>query len=52
MSRRPLRPINEMTLTFPALSENERFARLAVSGFLSQLDPNISELSDIKTAVS
>ncbi|MBO4867083.1 MAG: anti-sigma F factor [Ruminococcus sp.] len=41
-----------MTLTFPALSENERFARLAVSGFLSVLDPNISELSDIKTAVS
>lgn len=52
MSRRPLKPLNEMTLTFPALSENERFARLAVSGFLSQLDPNISELSDIKTAVS
>ena len=52
MSRPPLRPLNEMTLTFPALSENERFARLAVSGFLSQLDPNISELSDIKTAVS
>ncbi|WP_242837731.1 MULTISPECIES: anti-sigma F factor [Ruminococcus] len=52
MSRPPLRPLNEMTVTFPALSENERFARLAVSGFLSQLDPNISELSDIKTAVS
>ncbi len=52
MSRRPLRPLNEMSLTFPALSQNERFARLAVSGFLSQLDPSISELSDIKTAVS
>lgn len=52
MSRRPLRPLNEMTITFPAHSENERFARLAVSGFLSQLDPNIGELSDIKTAVS
>ena len=45
-------PLNEMTVTFPALSENERLARLAVSGFLSQLDPNIGELSDIKTAVS
>lgn len=52
MSRQRLMPLNEMTVTFPALSENERLARLAVSGFLSQLDPNIGELSDIKTAVS
>lgn len=52
MSRQPCRPINEMKLTFPARSENERFARIAVSGFLSQLDPNIGEISDIKTAVS
>ena len=52
MSRQPHRPINEMKLTFPAQSENERFARIAVSGFLSQLDPNIGEISDIKTAVS
>lgn len=52
MSRRPLRPLNEMTVSFPAKSENERFARLAVSGFLSQLDPTIDELSDIRTAVS
>lgn len=44
--------INEMKLTFPSLSENERFARIAVSGFLSQLDPCVDELSDIKTAVS
>lgn len=52
MSRLQRRPINEMKLTFPAQSENERFARIAVSGFLSQLDPNIGEISDIKTAVS
>ncbi len=52
MSRQVRRPINEMKLTFPAYSENERFARIAVSGFLSQLDPCIDELSDIKTAVS
>lgn len=52
MSRRPVRAVNEMKLTFPARSENERFARIAVSGFLSQLDPNIGEISDIKTAVS
>lgn len=44
--------INEMKLTFPSYSENERFARIAVSGFLSSLDPCLDELSDIKTAVS
>ena len=44
--------INELKMTFPSLSENERFSRLAVSGFLSQLNPQVDELSDIKTAVS
>ncbi|MFT3951121.1 MAG: anti-sigma F factor [Oscillospiraceae bacterium] len=44
--------INQIKLTFPSLSENERFARLAVSGFLSQLNPQLDELSDVKTAVS
>ena len=46
------RIINEMTLRFPSLSENERFARLAVSGFVSSLDPAVDELGEIKTAVS
>ncbi|MBR4554966.1 MAG: anti-sigma F factor [Ruminococcus sp.] len=41
-----------MTVQFPSLSENERFARLAVSGFISSLDPALDELSEIKTAVS
>ena len=44
--------LNELKMTFPSLSENERFSRLAVSGFLSQLNPQVDELSDIKTAVS
>ncbi|SDB52054.1 stage II sporulation protein AB (anti-sigma F factor) [Ruminococcaceae bacterium FB2012] len=44
--------INRVTLRFPSLSENERFARLAVSGFVSSLDPALDELSEIKTAVS
>lgn len=44
--------LNRMTLRFPSLSENERFARLAVSGFISSLDPAVDELSEIKTAVS
>lgn len=43
---------NEMTLTFSARSENEAFARIAVASFVSQLDPTMEELNDLKTAVS
>ena len=32
-----------MKVSFPSYSENERFARVAVSGFLTQLDPQIDE---------
>ena len=31
------KPLNEMKVSFPSYSENERFARVAVSGFLTQL---------------
>lgn len=43
---------NEMSLSFPSKSCNEAFARSAVAAFVMNLDPTISELSDIKTAVS
>ena len=43
---------NEMTLEFDSLSQNEGFARVVVAAFVAQLDPNIEELADIKTAVS
>jgi len=43
---------NEMTLEMKASSKNESFARIVASAFASQLDPTISELTDIKTAVS
>ena len=43
---------NEARVFFPAISENESFARLFTVGFLTQLDPTISEITDIKTAVS
>ena len=43
---------NEMDLRFDARSENEAFARVAVAGFVSVLNPTLEELSDIKTAVS
>lgn len=44
--------INEMSLSFPSKSSNEAFARSTVSAFVMNLDPTITELSDIKTAVS
>ena len=43
---------NEMKLEFISKSANEAFARIAVAAFVSQLDPTIEELADIKTAVS
>ncbi|RAL26510.1 anti-sigma F factor [Thermoflavimicrobium daqui] len=43
---------NFMELKFPSRSENEAFARVAVASFVSQLDPTMEELTDIKTVVS
>ena len=43
---------NYMKLELAALSENESFARSAVAAFALTLNPSLSELSDIKTAVS
>lgn len=44
--------LNEMKICFQARSENESFARVAVAGFLTYLNPTVEELEDIKTAVS
>lgn len=43
---------NYMKLEIKSKSSNEAFARIAVAAFVSQLDPTIEELADIKTAVS
>ncbi len=43
---------NEVKIEFLSKSNNEAFARIAVAAFVSQLDPTIEEISDIKTAVS
>lgn len=43
---------NRMKLEFTNLSENESFARIAVSAFVAPLDPTVEELTEIKTAVS
>lgn len=44
--------INEMRLVIDSKSVNEGFSRVAVASFIACLDPNIEEISDIKTAVS
>ncbi len=46
------RPVNEMKLTLPALPENEAVARGCVSQFVSRADPTVTELADIRCAVS
>lgn len=47
-----MKAINEMRLQIESRSVNEAFARATVAAFAAQLDPNIEEISDIKTAVS
>jgi len=47
-----MKSVNELKMIFDSRSVNEGFARVAVSAFISCLDPNIEELTDIKTAVS
>ena len=43
---------NQMQLSFDARSVNESFARVAVAAFLTDLNPTLDEIADIKTAVS
>ena len=43
---------NEMELIFDSYSANEAFARVAVAAFMTQLNPTLEEVADVKTAVS
>ena len=43
---------NKIEIKFLAIGENERLARQVIAAFLTDLDPTIEELCDIKTAVS
>ena len=47
-----MKPENELTMEFLSRSCNEAFARAAVGAFIAPMDPNLEELSDIKTAIS
>ena len=42
----------EMEIIFDSHSSNEGFARVAVASFLTQLNPTVEEVSDVKTAIS
>lgn len=44
--------INEIKIIFPSNSCNESLARSVISAFAAQLDPSVSEIGEIKTAVS
>ena len=43
---------NEMNLRFDARSVNEGFARVAVAAFITDMNPTLDEVADVKTAVS
>ena len=43
---------NEMTLSFVAIEENEALARMAMTCFITPIDPTIEEISEFKTIVS
>ena len=43
---------NHMKMQLPAYGKNESFARNAVAGFAVECSPTVSEIGDIKTAVS
>lgn len=43
---------NKMNVMFSSISENESFARVTVAAFVTQMDPTMDELTEIKTVVS
>ncbi|RWZ60206.1 anti-sigma F factor [Halobacillus fulvus] len=43
---------NEMKMEFVSISQNESLARVSVAAFISQINPTMEELTDIKTVVS
>lgn len=47
-----MKDTNEMEVIFDSCSANERFSRVAVAAFMTQLNPTVEEVSDVKTAVS
>lgn len=46
------KPKNSMKAIFPSRGANEALARMVVAAFITESDPTVEELCDIKTAVS
>lgn len=44
--------VNTMKLVLPAISENERMARTQVCALVSTLNPTVTELGDVRCALS
>lgn len=44
--------MNKVTFQFKSLMENESFARISACAFLMPLNPNVEEITEIKTIVS
>ena len=47
-----MRDTNEMKIKFDSTYCNEGFERVAVASFLTQMNPTVEEVADVKTAVS
>lgn len=45
------KPKNTMKVSFPSRGANEGLARMLVAAFITEADPTVEELCDIKTAV-
>lgn len=43
---------NHMQVIFDAKSENEGLARMLVTAFMSEMNPTLEQIADVKTAVS
>lgn len=43
---------NEMKIEFDSRACNESFARVSVAAFMTQLNPTLEEVADVKTALS
>lgn len=47
-----MKSTNKMKIEFDSNTNNISFARVSVSAFLTQLNPTLEEIADVKTAVS
>ncbi len=47
-----MKSTNTMKIEFDSNTNNISFARVSVSAFLTQLNPTLEEIADVKTAVS